>query len=236
MAPYPTAITVAVCWTCPLRLDATCEPFADAQGYLCTGIQQGLDRHQPLAGSPSHASAWHGGAPPSPERPSAQPCCWRNCCPTAPGPQYVCLQVDASDSEHAMLRASANCGQHQLDIGSWRESAALVKTLDLVLTVDTGVAHLGGAMGKATWVLLPYAPDWRWQLHRADSPWYASIQLFRQSSPGDWSHPLRAVARPSPTGQCRSPHHATQPRPCRLYARLPPYRRLARCGGLQHQL
>lgn len=180
----------------PLRLDATCEPFADAQGYLCTGIQQGLDRHQPLAGSPVPriGLAWRG----SPRHPNDH----RRSLVLAellsqlpPGPQYVCLQVDASDSEHAMLRASANCGQHQLDIGSWRESAALVKTLDLVLTVDTGVAHLGGAMGKATWVLLPYAPDWRWQLHRADSPWYASIQLFRQSSPGDWSHPLRAVAR-----------------------------------------
>jgi tetratricopeptide (TPR) repeat protein len=74
------------------------------------------------------------------------------------------------------------------------ETAALIDNLDLVITVDTSVAHLAGAMGKPTWVLLPFAPDWRWLLNREDTPWYPSMRLFRQSAPGDWSDTLKAVA------------------------------------------
>jgi len=69
-------------------------------------------------------------------------------------------------------------------------TAALIEQLDLVITVDTAVAHLAGALGKPTWLLLSAAPDWRWMLGRDDSPWYPSIRLFRQSKLGDWSEPL----------------------------------------------
>lgn len=64
--------------------------------------------------------------------------------------------------------------------------AALVNSLDLVITVDTLAAHLAGAMGKPAWVLLNHAADWRWMTNRDDSPWYPSVRLFRQPSPGDW--------------------------------------------------
>jgi tetratricopeptide (TPR) repeat protein len=69
----------------------------------------------------------------------------------------------------------------------YAETAALIENLDLVVTVDTSVAHLAGALGKPVWILLPHAPDWRWLLNRSDSPWYASARLLRQASAGDWS-------------------------------------------------
>ncbi len=76
----------------------------------------------------------------------------------------------------------------------YAETAALVANLDLVLTVDTSVAHVAGALGVPCWLLLPFAPDWRWMLGRDDTPWYDSLRLFRQPSPGDWDGLLDAVA------------------------------------------
>jgi Flp pilus assembly protein TadD len=81
----------------------------------------------------------------------------------------------------------------------YAETAAMIENLDLVVTVDTSVAHLAGALGKPAWVLLPAAPDWRWLLGRSDCPWYASLRLLRQQQPGDWSGVLAQVMRELPT-------------------------------------
>jgi len=75
------------------------------------------------------------------------------------------------------------------------DTAGLIANLDLVIAVDTSVAHLSGAMGKAVWTLLPAAPDWRWLLDRSDSPWYPSMRLFRQDRPGDWVGVIGRVKR-----------------------------------------
>jgi hypothetical protein len=77
---------------------------------------------------------------------------------------------------------------------SWVVTAALVSALDLVITVDTAVAHLAGALGVPVWVALPFAPDWRWLVEREDSPWYPSMRLFRQPQPGDWDHLFERIA------------------------------------------
>ncbi|HEY9647172.1 MAG TPA: tetratricopeptide repeat protein, partial [Chroococcidiopsis sp.] len=73
------------------------------------------------------------------------------------------------------------------------DTAAAIQQLDLVITVDTSVAHLAGALGKPVWVLLTHAPDWRWMLHREDSPWYPTARLFRQTQRGDWSTVIERV-------------------------------------------
>jgi hypothetical protein len=71
--------------------------------------------------------------------------------------------------------------------------AALVTCLDLVITVDSMAGHLAGALARPVWTLLPFAPDWRWQFDRADSPWYPTMRLFRQRRFGDWSEPVAQV-------------------------------------------
>lgn len=85
----------------------------------------------------------------------------------------------------------SNFGQEFKDFA---DTAAVIENLDLIISIDTSVAHLAGAMGKPVWLLLPFSPDWRWLLGRNDSPWYPSMRLFRQPSPGDWDTVIRQIA------------------------------------------
>jgi tetratricopeptide (TPR) repeat protein len=84
----------------------------------------------------------------------------------------------------------------QLDetAGPFMDTAAVIKCLDLVVTSDTAIAHLAGALGAPVWVALPFAPDWRWTLRRSDSPWYPTMRLFRQPKPGDWESVFEEIA------------------------------------------
>jgi ADP-heptose:LPS heptosyltransferase len=78
-------------------------------------------------------------------------------------------------------------------LADFSETAALISCLDLVITVDTSVAHLSGALGRPTWILLPYTPDYRWLLDRDDSPWYPSVRLFRQEPSRDYAEVIDRV-------------------------------------------
>jgi tetratricopeptide (TPR) repeat protein len=75
----------------------------------------------------------------------------------------------------------------------WLDTAALIQALDLVISVDTAVVHLAGALGAPVWIALPFQPDWRWLLNREDSPWYPTMRLFRQRKPGDWADVFQRI-------------------------------------------
>lgn len=75
------------------------------------------------------------------------------------------------------------------------DTAAIIENLDLIISIDTSVAHLAGAIGKPVWLLVSYIPDWRWMLERSDSPWYPTMKLFRQSKLGDWDSVFEEVIR-----------------------------------------
>ena len=88
------------------------------------------------------------------------------------------------------------------EIGDFADTAALVDALDLVISVDTSVAHLAGALGKPVWLLHRFDGSWQWLIDRDDSPWYPTMRIFRQPKPGDWNSVVGAVkdallARPS---------------------------------------
>ena len=111
-----------------------------------------------------------------------------------PGFDYVSLQKQVRNSDQAVFKGSGirDCSEH---LDDFSDTAALVDVLDLVISVDTSVAHLSAALGKTTWLLLPYAPDWRWLLERSDSPWYPTMQLFRQTADCQWQPVLQALAQ-----------------------------------------
>lgn len=79
------------------------------------------------------------------------------------------------------------------DLGDFRDTAALISALDLVICVDTSIAHLAGALGRPVWLLNRFASDWRWMLHGSDSPWYPSMRIFRQPAPRDWASVMAEV-------------------------------------------
>ncbi|MDE1148365.1 MAG: tetratricopeptide repeat protein [Azospirillaceae bacterium] len=114
-----------------------------------------------------------------------------------PGVRWYSLQVGKRAGDAHYVRNGPPGGISNLSgrLGDYAETAGAIAQLDLVITVDTSVAHLAGAMGKPVWILVSATPDWRWMLGRADSPWYPTARLFRQSRLGDWRDPVDEVAQ-----------------------------------------
>jgi hypothetical protein len=103
------------------------------------------------------------------------------------GATFVSLQKDVDPDDAAVLKDRTDLLHLGDQLKDFSDTAAVISNLDLVISVDTSVAHLAGALAKPVWVLLPCVPDWRWLLDRDDSPWYPTARLFRQYAAGDWS-------------------------------------------------
>lgn len=117
--------------------------------------------------------------------------------------EWICLQPELREADEAWLAEHPEVSIMRPSLTDFAETARLIQGLDWVVSVDTAVAHLAGALGKAVWLLLPTGPDYRWLLERADSPWYPTARLFRQARRGDWSQVLdqiRAVVHDQMTG------------------------------------
>jgi hypothetical protein len=103
---------------------------------------------------------------------------------------FVSLQQPVPAGDIATMTQFPCMTDLSAELPDFGETAALIENLDLIVSVDTAIGHLAGAMSKPVWILLPKAADWRWLLHRNDSPWYPSARLFRQRKPGVWDEPL----------------------------------------------
>jgi Flp pilus assembly protein TadD len=111
------------------------------------------------------------------------------------GATFYSLQVGPTDPPEQAPPQGALWIDRTAEIGDFSDTAALIANLDLIISVDTAVLHLAGAMGKPAWALIPKVPDWRWGLEGETSPWYPTIKLYRQTALGDWQDVVRRVAR-----------------------------------------
>jgi hypothetical protein len=108
-----------------------------------------------------------------------------------PNLTFVSLQLGPQAADAAMHGSVVSIAEQLADFA---DTAAAIAALDLVVTVDCAVAHLAGALGKPTWVMLPSVADWRWMLEREDTPWYPSARLFRQQQAGNWGVVIANIA------------------------------------------
>jgi hypothetical protein len=103
------------------------------------------------------------------------------------------IQKGMPDSDRLVLMGVPDLRVFDHEITDFEDTAALIAEMDLIITVDTSLAHLAGSMGRDCWIMLPFNPDWRWLMDRQDSPWYASVRLFRQPRIGDWASVMDEV-------------------------------------------
>jgi tetratricopeptide (TPR) repeat protein len=112
-----------------------------------------------------------------------------------PGVTFYSLQKGAGSEQAGAGPTGMKLIDLTAEIDDFADTAALASNLDLIITVDSAVAHLAGAFGKPVWILTPFAPDWRWMLKRQDSPWYPTARLFRQAARGDWATVVERIGK-----------------------------------------
>jgi Flp pilus assembly protein TadD len=178
----------------PRIFETSLETLPDAVPYLA--VDQGTSevwrqRLEPLAGLKVGFN-WLGNPDSPVERFRGLPLDGLGRLADVAGVSWISLQKGPGGDE--LPRPAAPFGMLETGEGPLTDTAALILALDLVITSDTAVAHLAGALGRPAWLLLHHSPDWRWMLDRADSPWYPSLKLYRQTVAGDWAPVIAAAA------------------------------------------
>jgi hypothetical protein len=162
----------------PLAFGTTLDTIPAAAGYLQAEPHRISAWHACLPTGPRVGLTWAGNPQHSNDRRRTIPAAALAPLLAVPGLTCVSLQYG---------QAMAGLPDLTPRLTDFAATAALITCLDLVITVDTAVAHLAGALGVPTWIILPHASDWRWMAAREDSAWYDSVRLFRQTRPGEWA-------------------------------------------------
>jgi tetratricopeptide (TPR) repeat protein len=168
----------------PRLLGVTSESIPGSIPYLQVEPHQ-RDRWESITGLKEGVCkvgiAWTGNAAHNNNRRRSLPCQQLDDLLNIPGVELHSLHTGMKDTSPEKLHC------HDDDLNNFAEVAALIQAVDLVLTVDTSFAHLAGGLGVPVWLMLNHGGDWRWMLHREDSPWYPTMRIFRQRTPGDWA-------------------------------------------------
>lgn len=176
----------------PLCFSTRLETIPAAVAYLRAGAKAAMDWQRRLGSSegPRIGLAWSGR--PAHTNDSNRSIPLETMLPLLDGVDatFVSLQREVRPADMDVLRERSNILHFGDDLKNFADTAALIANLDLIVSVDTSVAHLAGALAKPVWILLPYIPDWRWLLDRDDSPWYPTARLFRQDQTRQWSHAI----------------------------------------------
>ncbi len=181
-------------WQCslmslPLAFATTLASIPAAEGYLTISAKRIVNSKNPQIGF-----VWAGNTKHHNDRARSIPLATFKPLLSALPADYICLQQPLPEHVRQTISA-ANVHFPDVTPSDFAATAAIIAKLDLVITVDTAVAHLAGAMGKTVWILLAYNNDWRWLTERVDSPWYHSARLFRQPVLGDWQSVIADVSQ-----------------------------------------
>lgn len=175
--------------------------FQRHDGYLRADperLAKWRTRYDALGTGPKIGISWRGGRTGAQQRlRSIALADWGEILAT-PGAHFVNLQYGDTVAERRLVKERLGIDVHHWDdtdpLAELDDFAAQIAALDLVISIDNATVHLAGSLGRPTWVLLPFAPDWRWLLGREDSLWYADLRLFRQPVPGEWAAVLQRIA------------------------------------------